>query len=120
MEAGGRTTLARRYHLCPAPLDAQAFARAMRAHWGVENRLHRVLDVVFHDRLGRLRTGPGPENMAMNLLNNTAKPKDPNTPKTRRPGRRRPASRHHPNRMSRFKRLPCRRRPRTRCARHAA
>ena len=77
MEAGGRTTPARRYHLCPAPLDAQAFARAVRAHWGVENRLHRVLDVVFHDGLGRLRTGPGPENIAMSLLNNTAKLKDP-------------------------------------------
>ncbi len=51
----------------------------MRAHWGVENRLHWVLDVVFHDDLARLRTGYGPENMAvvkhmaLSLLNRTAK-----------------------------------------------
>ena len=79
MEAAGSTTLARRYHLCPAVLDAQAFARAMRAYRGVENRLHRVLDVVFHDDLARLPTGHGFQNMAavkhmaMNLLNKTAK-----------------------------------------------
>src|ERR1700730_12222384 len=35
-----------------------------RAHWGVENRLHWVLDVVFHDDLARLRTLNGPQNMA--------------------------------------------------------
>ena len=79
VETGGRTTLARRYYLCSAPLDPQTFARAVRAHWGVENCLHWVLDVVFHDDLARLRTGHGPENMAivrhmaMNLLNKTAK-----------------------------------------------
>jgi predicted transposase YbfD/YdcC len=76
---GGRTTLARRYYLSSTPLDARTFARAVRAHWGVENRLHWVLDVVFHDDLARLRTGHGPENMAvvrhmvLNLLNKTAK-----------------------------------------------
>ena len=47
---------------------------AGRATWHRENRLHWVLDVVFHDDLARLRTGHGPENMAvvkhmaMNLL----------------------------------------------------
>lgn len=49
VETGGRTTRAQRYYLSSAPLDAQTFARAVRAHWGVENRLHWVLDVVFHD-----------------------------------------------------------------------
>jgi predicted transposase YbfD/YdcC len=47
------------------PLDAPTFARAVRAHWGIENRLHWVMDVVFHDDLARLRTGYGPENMAI-------------------------------------------------------
>jgi predicted transposase YbfD/YdcC len=62
---GGKTTLARRYYLSSALLDAPTFARAVRAHWGVENRLHWVMDVVFHDDLARLRTGYGPENMAI-------------------------------------------------------
>jgi hypothetical protein len=54
--------------------DAATFARAVRSHWGIENALHCVLDVVFHDDLARLRSGHGPANMAivkhatMNLL----------------------------------------------------
>lgn len=55
----------RRYYLGSAKLDAEVFALGLRAHWGVENRLHWVLDVVFHDDLVRLRTGNGPQNMAL-------------------------------------------------------
>jgi predicted transposase YbfD/YdcC len=65
VERGGKTTLSRRYYLSSALLDAPTFARAVRAHWGVENRLHWIMDVVFHDDLARLRTGYGPENMAI-------------------------------------------------------
>jgi predicted transposase YbfD/YdcC len=54
-----------RYYLSSAKLDAKTFAHAVRAHWGIENRLHWVLDVVFHDDLARLRTGDGPQNMAV-------------------------------------------------------
>lgn len=77
VERGGKTSTERRYYLCSARLDAATFARAVRAHWGVENRLHWVLDVVFHDDLARLRSGHGPENMAiirhtaMNLIRST-------------------------------------------------
>jgi predicted transposase YbfD/YdcC len=78
-ERNGKTARDRRYYLSSARLDAKTFAKAVRAHWGIENRLHWVLDVVFHDDLARLRTGHGPENMAvvkhiaMNLLR-AAKP----------------------------------------------
>jgi predicted transposase YbfD/YdcC len=74
VERDGKTTTARRYYLSSARLDAATFAYAVRAHWGIENRLHWVLDVVFHDDHARLRTGHGPANMAtvrhmaMNLL----------------------------------------------------
>ena len=61
---GGKTSLERRYYLCSARLSAQRFAQAVRAHWHVENRLHWVMDVVFHDDLMRLRTDNGPANMA--------------------------------------------------------
>src|SRR5690606_12103053 len=60
----GKTSLARRYYLSSAKLSAVQFANAVRAHWGVENRLHWVMDVVFHDDLMRLRTENGPANMA--------------------------------------------------------
>ena len=64
VERAGTTTIARRYYLSSMALDAATFAGAAREHWGIENRLHWVLDVVFHDDLARLRTGHGPENMA--------------------------------------------------------
>jgi predicted transposase YbfD/YdcC len=64
VERDGKTSVSRRFYLSSAPLSAKAFAHAARAHWGVENRLHWVLDVVFHDDLARLRTANGPANMA--------------------------------------------------------
>lgn len=63
-----------RYYLCSTALGAEDLGRVVRGHWGIENRLHWVLDVVFHDDLARLRSGHGPANMAivkhtaMNLL----------------------------------------------------
>jgi predicted transposase YbfD/YdcC len=65
VERNGAEARERRYYLSSAKLDAEVFALGLRAHWGVENRLHWVLDVVFHDDLVRLRTGHGPQNMAL-------------------------------------------------------
>jgi len=61
----GQTSTERRYYVCSTRLDPQTFGRAVRAHWGIENRLHWVLDVVFHDDLARLRSQHAPENMAI-------------------------------------------------------
>ena len=74
VERNGQTSHERRYYLSSLPLNAPLFANAVRCHWHIENRLHWVLDVVFHEDLSRLRTGWGPQNMAtvrhvaMNLL----------------------------------------------------
>lgn len=54
-----------RYYISSASLTAQAAADAIRGHWGIENRLHWVLDVVFADDQARLRTGYGAMNMAV-------------------------------------------------------
>lgn len=65
VERDGKTNRERRYFLSSACLDVRLFARAVRCHWHIENRLHWVLDVVFHDDLSRLRSGFGPRNMAV-------------------------------------------------------
>ena len=84
VERNGALACERRYYLCSAKLDPEVFALAVRAHWGVENRLHWVLNVVFHDDLARLRTGYGPQNMAvirhMNM-NLVRAPKDKHSPR---------------------------------------
>lgn len=60
VERGGKITTARRFYLSSAALDAKLFARAVRAHWGIENRLHWIIDVVFHYDLMRLGPSTGP------------------------------------------------------------
>ncbi|MCP4046723.1 MAG: ISAs1 family transposase, partial [Gammaproteobacteria bacterium] len=57
-------------YISSAHLTAVQLLRAARAHWGIENCLHWVMDVVFHDDLMRLRTQNGPANMA--LIRHTA------------------------------------------------
>ena len=87
VERNGSISLERRYYISSLPLDAKLLAHAVRCHWHIENRLHWVLDVVFHEDLSRLRSGAGPQNMAtvrhmaMNLLRG---PKDKHSLKVRR------------------------------------
>jgi predicted transposase YbfD/YdcC len=87
VERDGNVSRERRYYLSSLPLDARLFAHAVRCHWHIENRLHWVLDVVFHEDLSRLRSGYGPLNMAtvrhiaLNLLRSA---KDKHSLKVRR------------------------------------
>ena len=54
--------------------DAETFANAVRAHWGVENSLHWCLDVVFNEDSNRTRKDHSAENfsvirrIALNIL----------------------------------------------------
>ncbi len=70
VEANGKKTCSKRYYISSAKLSATQLNHGVRAHWGIENRLHWVMDVVFHDDLMRLRTQNGPANMA--LIRHTA------------------------------------------------
>lgn len=62
-EEKGETTTERRYFISTLPADAEKLAKAVRAHWSVENSLHWVLDVVFGEDAARART----KNAAANL-----------------------------------------------------
>lgn len=54
-----------RYYISSATLDAVRAGQAVRGHWGIENRLHWVLDVTFKEDQSRLRKGFGARNMAV-------------------------------------------------------
>lgn len=63
-EVGGQRTVERRYYLSSLPLGVETFARAVRGHWGVENKLHWVLDVQMREDQSRARAGYAAENLA--------------------------------------------------------
>ena len=43
----GQESFERRDYISSRMMSAEAFAKAVRAHWGIENRLHWMLDVNF-------------------------------------------------------------------------
>lgn len=54
----------RRFYISSLPADAQKLGAAIRAHWGVENGLHWVLDVQFRDDDCRIRKKNAPANFS--------------------------------------------------------
>jgi len=64
-ELSDRSRFETRYYVSSAALTAEEAAKVVRDHWGVENSLHWVLDVDFHDDQSRLRKGHGAQNMAI-------------------------------------------------------
>jgi predicted transposase YbfD/YdcC len=57
------------------------FARAVRSHWNIENKVHWVMDVCFGEDQSRARTGYAAENLAtlrrlaLNMLKRDTKKK---------------------------------------------
>ena len=76
----GTETIEAAYYLLSAPLSAQCLAATVRAHWGVENRLHWPLNAVMHENQARSRCDNSPYNLAilrhlaLNLMHRHAGP----------------------------------------------
>jgi predicted transposase YbfD/YdcC len=71
---GSFNSTERRYYVSSLQADANLLAFVSRAHWGIENSLHHVLDVAFREDASRVHAGFAPENlnsfrkMAMTLV----------------------------------------------------
>ena len=47
------------YYVSQIGLTAESFGRAVRAHWGIENRSHHVRDRILGEDASRIRRRPG-------------------------------------------------------------
>jgi predicted transposase YbfD/YdcC len=72
--AGETQTVEQRYFINSIRANAQRFAQGVRGHWGIENRLHWRLDVIFGEDASRIRKGNAPaimtsiRHLCMNLF----------------------------------------------------
>lgn len=85
-----KTTREVQFYLTSLPCDAFRIAHAIRAHWGIENQLHWVLDVTFAEDASRIRNQHSAENfallrrLAISLLNQETSTKRSLKQKTKR------------------------------------
>src|SRR5262249_74541 len=56
-EIKGVITQEKRYYISSLPAEVPKVLKAIRYHWGVENKLHWVLDICFNDDQCRIRKG---------------------------------------------------------------
>jgi predicted transposase YbfD/YdcC len=62
---GAKETRTSRYFVLSRLFSAAEALSAVRAHWGIENRQHWVLDVVFNEDAARNRKDNGAQNIAL-------------------------------------------------------
>ena len=53
------------YYISSLVRSAADFAKGIRGHWGIENRLHWVKDVIFDEDHSTIRTGNAPANLSV-------------------------------------------------------
>ena len=63
--AGGEPTEEIRFYISSAKADAEHFGTWIRQHWGIENQVHWMLDVIFDEDGSRIRKGHADQNMAI-------------------------------------------------------
>ncbi len=67
----GQTTTEQRSYLLDQVRTPREVNTLVRSHWGIENRVHWVLDVIVHEDASRIRTGDAPQHMGVVRLHRT-------------------------------------------------
>lgn len=73
--AGENSTVQKRYFITSSSMSAKDLMTSVRSHWGIENQLHWVLDVVFKEDGNRILKDHGQQNLSVlrrisiNLIN---------------------------------------------------
>jgi predicted transposase YbfD/YdcC len=62
---GENRTVKRRYFISSLESNAQRLLHAARTYWGIENKLHWILDIAFREDDSRVRKRNGPQNLAV-------------------------------------------------------
>jgi predicted transposase YbfD/YdcC len=60
----GKQTRETSYYICSIDAKVGVFSDSVRNHWGIENGLHWVMDMVFGEDRSRIRTGHAAENLS--------------------------------------------------------
>ena len=60
-----KQTKENRYYITSLKKDAKEMNQLIRGHWGIENKLHWTLDVLFKEDLSRVRKDNAPENFSI-------------------------------------------------------
>ena len=61
---GDTVQVSHHYYITDRPAEARRLLQDIRHHWGIENTLHWVLDMVFREDDSRVRRDHGPRNLA--------------------------------------------------------
>jgi predicted transposase YbfD/YdcC len=64
-KATGKTERETRYYISSLAPDAPRLNQLVRQHWGIENKLHWVLDVAFGEDQSRKRAGNAAQNFSL-------------------------------------------------------
>ena len=54
-----------RYYISSLPPSAKELGEFIRAHWGIENKAHWIVDVGFREDAQKAKTGHIPENLSL-------------------------------------------------------
>jgi len=60
----GKSSIENRYYITSLDVDGERLGKIIKSHWGIENNLHRQLDINFVEDSSVVNTGNAAENLA--------------------------------------------------------